>query len=55
MTMLERTVRLNLNDLELMLKKQGTIQANEFLNDAHIEPNELVLRVLAEDNEKEKG
>jgi len=47
--MTEREVRLDLNDLELMLRKQGTIEANEFLNDVHIEPGELVLRVLKEE------
>ena len=47
--MTEREVRLDLNELELMLRKQGTIETNEFLNDVHIEPGELVLRVLKEE------
>jgi hypothetical protein len=40
---------MDLGDLEELLKKQGTIKENESLNDAHIEPGELVIRVLAED------
>jgi hypothetical protein len=47
--MKERIIRLDLTDLEKILKKEGTIKDEEFLNDAHIEPNELVIRVLAED------
>jgi len=49
--MKERIIRMELTDLEKILKKQGTIKANEYLNDAHIEPNELVIRVLAEDKQ----
>jgi len=45
----ERIIRMELPNLEKLLKKQGTIKKNEYLNDAHIEPNELVIRVLAED------
>ena len=30
------------------------IKANEYLNDAHIEPGELVIRVLAEDSQSER-
>lgn len=46
--MKERIIRMDLTDLEKILKEQGTIKEEEFLNDAHIEPNELVIRVLAE-------
>ena len=49
--MKERIIRMELTDLEGILKKQGTIKEEESLNDAHIEPGELVLRVLAEDKE----
>jgi len=45
----ERTIRLDLNELENILKRAGTLKADDHLNDAHIEPNELVLRVLSED------
>ena len=44
---------MELTDLEKILKEQGTIKDNEFLNDAHIEPNELVIRVLAEDKKSD--
>ena len=47
----DRIIRMELPDLEQLLKKQGTIKENEYLNDAHIEPNELVIRVLAEDKQ----
>ena len=53
--MKERIIRMELTDLEKILKEQGTIQDEEFLNDAHIEPGELVIRVLAEDKNKERG
>jgi len=45
----ERIIRMELPNLERLLRKQGTIKKNEYLNDAHIEPNELVIRVLVED------
>jgi len=45
----ERIIRIELTDLEKILREQGTIKKNEYLNDAHIEPGELVIRVLAED------
>jgi len=48
----DRIIRMELPDLEKLLRKQGTIKKNEYLNDAHIEPNELVIRVLAEDRKK---
>jgi hypothetical protein len=48
----ERIIRMELPDLEKLLRKQGTIKKNEYLNDAHIEPNELVIRLLAEDKKK---
>ena len=47
--MKERIIRMELTDLEKLLREQGTIKKNECLNDAHIEPGELVIRVLAED------
>jgi hypothetical protein len=47
--MKERTIRLDLNELENILKAAGILRSGEHLNDAHIEPNELVLRVLSED------
>ena len=47
--MKERIIRMALTDLEKILREQGTIKKNEHLNDAHIEPGELVIRVLAED------
>ena len=50
--MKDRIIRVELPDLEKLLRKQGTIKENEYLNDAHIEPNELVIRVLAEDRKK---
>ncbi len=50
--MKERIIRMELPNLEKLLKKQGTIKKNEYLNDAHIEPNELVIRVLVEDEKK---
>ena len=47
----DRIIRMELSDLEQLLRKQGTIKENEYLNDAHIEPNELVIRVKSkEDN-----
>ena len=42
----EKTLRLDLEELENILKKAGAIQDNESLNDAHVEPGELVLRLL---------
>ena len=53
--MKERIIRMDLSDLEKILKEQGSIKKDEFLNDAHIEPNELVIRVLAEDKQNERG
>ena len=50
--MKDRIIRMELSDLEQLLRKQGTIKENEYLNDAHIEPNELVIRVLVEDEKK---
>ena len=50
--MKERIIRMGLTDLEKLLREQGTIKKNEHLNDAHIEPSELVIRVLAEDKPK---
>lgn len=47
--MKERQLRLELSDLELMLKESGKIEPDEVLNDAHIEPGELVIRVLKEE------
>jgi len=47
----EIIIRIDLPQLEKILKKQGTIKKNEYLNDAHIEPNELVIRVLAENKD----
>jgi len=49
----ERIIRLELTDLEKILRKQGTIKKTECLNDAHIEPGELVIRVLAEDKREQ--
>ena len=46
---MERIIRMELTDLERILKKQGTIKKGECLNDAHIEPGELVIRVLSEE------
>ena len=51
--MKERIIRMELTDLEKLLREQGTIKKNEYLNDAHIEPGELVIRVLAEDKPSE--
>jgi hypothetical protein len=48
----DRIIRMELPDLEKLLREQGTIKKNEYLNDAHIEPNELVIRVLVEDEKK---
>ena len=50
--MKDRIIRMGLLDLEKLLRKEGTIKKNEYLNDAHIEPNELVIRVLAEDEKR---
>jgi hypothetical protein len=49
MGMKERIIRLELEDLETLLKEQHIIKKAESLNDAHIEPGELVIRVLSED------
>ncbi len=46
--MQEREVRLDLRDLELLLKDRDTIELKEAINDVHIEPGELVLRVLSD-------
>jgi len=48
----ERIIRMELGDLEKLLRKQGEIKKNEYLSDAHIEPGELVLRVLVDDKVK---
>jgi len=48
----ERIIRMELGDLEKLLREQGKIKKNEYLNDAHIEPGELVLRVLVDDKAK---
>ena len=50
--MKDRIIRMGLLDLEKLLRKEGTIKKNEYLNDAYIEPNELVIRVLVEDEKK---
>lgn len=42
----EKIIRLDLEELESILKKVEVIQDDESLNDAHIEPGELVLRLL---------
>ncbi len=52
--MKERYLRLELSDLELMLKETGRLEPSEMLNDAHIEPNELVIRVLKEGEDANK-
>ena len=44
--MQERIIRMDLTDLEKLLQEQDIIKKNEYLNDAHIEPGELVIRVL---------
>lgn len=52
--MKERILRLELSDLERMLKESGQLEPSEMLNDAHIEPNELVIRVLKEEEDADK-
>jgi hypothetical protein len=47
--MTERQIRMELSDLQLMLLESGKIEPDEALNDAHIEPGELVIRVLKEE------
>ena len=42
----ERIIRYDLKDLEDILKKAEIIKPEEHLNDAHIEPDELVIRVV---------
>ena len=44
----ERIIRYDLKQLEDVLKKAEIIKPEEYLNDAHIEPGELVIRVLSE-------
>ncbi len=44
---------MELTDLETILRKQGTIKKDEHLNDLHIEPGELVIRVLAKGSSRE--
>ncbi len=44
----ERILRLDLTELESILRTAGRIENSEHLNDGHIEPNELVLRLLSE-------
>ncbi len=51
---MQRTIRLEITELEEMLKDLGTINQGEHLHDAHIEPGELVITVLSEDG-KEGG
>lgn len=48
----ERIVRLDLTELENMLRTAGFLEKSEQLNDVHIEPGELVLRFLS-DNKKQ--
>jgi hypothetical protein len=48
MPMTERTVRIDLIGLQDILREHGDIQPDEYVNDAHVEPNELVIRVLKE-------
>jgi hypothetical protein len=47
----ERIIRLELDNLETLLKAQHIIKKAESLNDVHIEPGELVIRVLAEEKQ----
>lgn len=47
----ERILRLDLTELEGILRTAGKIEESETLNDGHVEPNELVLRLLSEDEE----
>ncbi len=47
---MQRTIRLEISDLEKLLKLQGIISESEHLHDAHIEPGELVITVLSEDD-----
>ena len=42
----ERIIRYDLKNLEDILKKAEIIKPDECLNDAHIEPGELVIRVV---------
>ncbi len=50
---MQRTIRLEITELEEMLKDLGTINQGEHLHDAHIEPGELVITVLSEDGKEE--
>ncbi len=50
----ERILRLELTDLESILRTAGYIEKSEQLNDAHVEPGELVLRVLSENEGEEE-
>ena len=49
----ERILRLELTNLESILRTAGYVEKSEQLNDAHIEPGELVLRVLSENKGEE--
>ncbi len=49
----ERILRLDLTELESILRTAGKIEKSEDLNDGHIEPNELVLRLLSESEEED--
>lgn len=48
-----KEIRLDLEELEGILQKAGKISEKGHLNDAHIEPGELVLRVLEDVTVKE--
>ena len=48
MALKERIIRIDLSDLDGILHREGYLEPGESLNDAHIEPNELVLRALKE-------
>jgi hypothetical protein len=49
----ERILRLELTNLESILRTAGYVEKSEQLNDAHIEPGELVLRMLSENKGEE--
>ena len=53
--MKDRIIRLGLDELELTLRENGQIESEEWLHDAHIEPNELVIRIYGKESGDENG
>lgn len=47
--MAQRTIRMEIEDLEDILRKNGDLKGGEFLEHIHIEPGEMVVVIVNDD------